>query len=952
MTKDEYIDYFNPWLVDEENKHGEWRAYCPVCEDPETSKSPSSSFNFDDNVFYCNSCGLGASVPKLHNRMESTNVVDLWAKRGTGERRAKKKAQAKATDKKARPLPTAKQVQAWHDRMMGSERHHKFMNETRGLSDDTLSEFLIGFDGGKYTIPIYDEDDNLVNVRRYNPKATDHRNKMVNIIGHGKGRIYGLDVLENNDEVVLTEGELDRLVARQMGLPAVTHTSGASVFNREWAKHFVGKVVYIAYDDDESGDSGAAKVADVLKDVAHAVYRLRLKTGIRGGDITDFFVTMALGMEDWELRKSSSEVLVKPPEPHQVPKDGRRVTLEESQSNLGEPVELTVMVAGKITPPYLAPRVLLAKCDQNAGAVCNVCPLMSNNGERTVKLEPDDERMLKYIDVSDKSRHDLYRQVVGAKCSKHVTFEAEDTYTIEELVVTPGIQSEEIESPIHRQVFNVGTYRTPVNQYVRIIGQQRADPKSQRGLFQGWHLEPIHTDIDNFTLTPELREQLKVFQTRHRQDPLEKCVEIAQDMAANVTNIYGRDLLHVAYDLVFHSAISFNFAGQNIHKGWLEGLVIGDTRTGKSEAINSLVRHYQSGSVHSCESATLAGLLGGAEQASGRWMVTWGTLPLNDRRLVVLDEMSGLYTRSNGSHASKGILENLSSVRSEGKAEVTKIVKSETPARTRLIWITNPLDDRRLSDMPGSALGGLKDLVRQPEDIARFDFVLAAAGNDVESSVINTMKHDEVEHIYTSYLCHQLIMWAWGLHPDDIRWVGFAEQAVLDAAEKLGERYVPDPPLIQVENVRTKIARLAVAIAARTFSVEGTGNQLFVRRKHVNAAVRFIDRIYSEDNMGYKRHSDSIHNKRRVAESHVDDARTTIQNTAGLLQVLVEVSSRSFRPRDFEEIGAIDKTVALDVIAKLREWHMISSGQQGRLRLEPAIIRIIRELENEDYHRS
>lgn len=938
-NEDKYIEFFHDYLVGSPNASDEWRAYCPLCEDPGTSTSPSSSFNFTTGEVYCQSCGKGGGIATLFKQMNGSNVVSL---------KSRKKVKQKPAGK-TQPLPSDEEVEEWHERLMTSERHHSFMNDRRGIDDDTLAEFGIGWDGRKYTIPIWDEDGELVNVRRYNPKATEHKYKMVNIPGHGTGRIYGLDTLEENHEVVLAEGELDRLVAIQQGLPAVTHTSGASVFQRAWARLFRGKVVYVAYDDDESGDKGAAKVADVLKDEAEAVYRLRLKTGIKSGDITDFFVTLGLDVDEWELRKTEAEPIVKPPEPHEVPTDGHRVTVEESQNaTYSGPLELVVTVAGKRTPPYIGPAKINATCDQNAGAACNICPLMSADGKRTISIDPDDARLLHFIDTTDKGKHELYRQLVDAKCSKHVAFDVDKSYSIEELVVTPSVahRSEAVETPIHRQLYNVGTYRTTINQQVRIVGQQQPDPRSQRGLFHGWHLERVDTDIDAFEITPELRDALKVFRPDRNGDPLAKCMEIAEDIATNVTHIFGRELLHVAYDLVFHSAISFNLGREHIPKGWLEGLIIGDTRTGKSEAATRIIKHYQAGSIHSCESVSLAGLLGGAQKiGSGRsdhWMVTWGVLPLNDRRLVVLDEMSGMYTGVNGHRESKNILENLSSVRSEGRAEIKKIAQEETSARTRILWITNPIDERRISDMPGSALQGLRDLIKNPEDIARFDFVMAVSNDEVSSELINAIEHDEVEHRYTSYLCHQLVTWAWSRTSDDIIWMGGADRMVREQAELIGQRYVDDPPLIQGANVRTKIARLAVAIAARTFSTNGSGEELWVKRKHVRAAVRFLDMVYGAEAMGYKQHSDKKRRDRDIAEKSMPDARSYLKNSPKVAEVLNEIGSRSFRPRDFTELGGIDRDEANLIVDRLRQWRMISSGHQGRLRIEPALVKLLK----------
>ena len=128
--------------------------------------------------------------------------------------------------------------------------------------------------------------------------------------------------------------------------------------------------------------------------------------------------------------------------------------------------------------------------------------------------------------------------------------------------------------------------------------------------------------------------------------------------------------------MVYHSALGFFFQGQEIKRGWVEGLIIGDTRSGKSETAASLMKHYQLGEFVTGENTSFAGLIGGMQQNQKRWFVSWGKIPLNDRRLVILDEASGLSERD---------ISNISGFRSSGIAEIIKI-HQERPMTTRLIW--------------------------------------------------------------------------------------------------------------------------------------------------------------------------------------------------------------------------------------------------------------------------
>lgn len=939
---DKYIEAFKVWLVGRPGSDGEWRAYDPAHEDPQQSKSPSASFNFQTGVWHCQSCGRGGSIKVLYKAMQIKGVQHpkpAHVEAGNGP-----------SKQQGKPLPDKDQLRRWHKRMMEHRAVHQFLNETRGLHDETLRKFRIGFDGQRIVIPIYDEDGNLANIRRYKRNAID-KNKMISWSkGQGEARLFGHEMLRRYDTIVLAEGELDRILAVQEGLPAVTHTGGAAVFKAEWAKWFKDKNVYVAYDDDAKGDQGAMKVASILKDVASSVWRLKLDTGIKGGDITDFFVTNGLGVDDFNERLEAAQPLFKPEHVGVIPTKGRRVSLSESQNTAygSEPLELVGMVSGKRTPAYVAPKTLKGTCDQGAGAVCAICPLAVGDGERTISLRSDDPRLLRYIDTSDWKQQNLNRELLGAKCKNHVVIEQIGEQNIEEIILAPRVDdsNEPASQQITRTVYNITTYNTPVNQAVRIVGRQEPDPRNSRGVFHGWLAEPVNVDIDNFKMTPELREELLVFRNDIGQSPLEKCIEIAEDLSANVTRIYGRDIMHVAYDLVWHSIMSFNLNGATVDKGWLEALILGDTRTGKSEVSKALIHHYRAGITESCESVSLAGLVGGVQQpGDGKsWIVTWGSLPLNDRRLVVLDEMTGLYDHR--SKASKGIIEAMSSIRSDGIAQITKIKAAETTARTRLVWISNPLRAQRLSEIAGSALNALQDLVRSPEDIARFDFVMAASNNEVESSVINSSQHNKVAHAYTADLCHELVMWAWSRRPEHVRWAAGAEECVLQAAERLGREYAPDPPLIQAENVRVKIARIAVAMAARTFSTNATGEVVIVKRQHVLSALEFLDIVYSNKAMGYKQHSLAQAADRELAEQARGEARTYLTNNPHLIDVFQAVGQTAFRPRDFEDIGGIDKAEVQTIMPKFLAWKMIRRGAQGWLRMTPSLVELIAELED------
>ncbi len=549
------------------------------------------------------------------------------------------------------------------------------------------------------------------------------------------------------------------------------------------------------------------------------------------------------------------------------------------------------------------------------------------------------------------------KQISGALCSDRAEFDVMEPLYLEELIVGNSVDTrnaEEDQRPVTRQMFSVGTHATEVNSVVKLIGKNVANPRNQRLSFMAWKNEPVRTSLDTFVLDDEMRKSLQSFQVMpndpdNPQTPLDKCDEIAADISTHVTRIYGRDDLHVAYDLVWHSPLAYKVEGRMIDKGWLECAVVGDTRTGKSEAATQLSKHYQAGIVKSCEGATFAGLVGGVQQmGSGSWITTWGVVPLNDRRLVVLDEVSGL--------KDKDVIENMSSIRSSGLAQITKIDTQETSARTRLIWIFNPADGGMIDERPGLGVDALRTVVKNQEDIARFDMVLAARASEVESKVINRDHKVKTRQKYTHEMCSNLVLWAWSLKPEDIHFTDSAVREARQIAEGIGLEYVADPPLIQSENFRFKLYRIAAAIAARTFHIEWVEKdkmRLVINADHIKDAKRFLDRIYGpKSGMGYAAASKRVIDAQQLAKRNKDNARNYLLNNpddvwAALKSVMKDPK---FRQRDFEEFGGMTRDKSLVAVTTLMNMGMIHRLSQGYIRLDRQLVGVLTRLEEEGYN--
>lgn len=943
---------FERWLVGNKNEEtGEHRGYCPLHESPESSSTPSASFNFDRGVFRCvPKCGgmtLGALWQRIRDMSEAGDDEERPPpkKSGKGNVRSLEDAPSK---RQGKPLPTEDQLDEFVEALLANEQKMDYLKTKRHITPEIVREHQIGWYKGRYTIPVRDVDGVLCNVRRYDPDAGEAKQKMISwSTGNGSARLYGWDALDK-DEIILVEGEMDCLVGRSFGLNTMTHTGGASVWKPDWSPRFEEKTVYVIYDVDDGGRQGSRKAALSMKNYATAVYIVRLPLRSKGADLTDYLVGQGYGVEDLQAlmdkaREDGSFGLSRRTRPTGDPQP---VTLEGSmdQRLAGKPLEIISTVAGKVQPAFLIPKEIEAHCAEDwQESKCSTCPMSAWGGRRRQSVSAEDEVVLKMLNVNEAARQQATKEVVGIpKNCPRVELTELEQWSVEELVLVPSVESrtEQAQTPIERRAYNVGAHDTPVNAGAKFVGVSTASPKDGRSILQMWSAEQTRADLDRFEMSERLLRQLAVFRPDDNQSPLEMLEEIAADISANVTHIYGRPELHMAYDLVWHSVMDFQFLGKPVGKGWLEMLVIGDTRTGKSEAAERICDHYSAGILKSCEGSTFAGLVGGARQVSGgnSWMVTWGVIPLNDRRLVILDEFSGI--------AEKDILAQMSAIRSSGRAQITKIVNQETSARTRLIWVSNPLNGRSMMEIPRGAIEAMKELIPNPEDIARFDLALAAASGDVESGVINTQHHDKVKHRYTSELCSALVRWAWSRKQDDVIFAPGVENYVLERAEAVGGRYVPDPPLVQSANVRVKLARIAVALAVRTFSTDSTGEKVLVHKEHVTDAERFLDRLYGLERFGYLDYSRKVIKDREKAQEQRRECYTyLLGNQEDVYVALQAVLGNPFRVRDFEEFGNMFRDDAQMHVRELMRMRMLRRKDKGYLVMEPALIEVLRALE-------
>lgn len=542
------------------------------------------------------------------------------------------------------------------------------------------------------------------------------------------------------------------------------------------------------------------------------------------------------------------------------------VTLSQASDPqyFGRFLQFEALVVGKETVPFSAARTVSSTCPTKK---CQACPYKELGGQGMAYFEGWDPKILELIECTHEQRDLILRRVLNMPIPcRTPELKIEETHFVELIRVSPvydwHIQAEDNEY-IMRNLYVIGK-PIKTNQTYLFRGVTIPHPKNQIVTHLVYDAEPIEHSIDNFTLTPEMKESFKLFQTDDTDDAVsEKLEAIYDDFTYNVTKRYNRQDLLMAVDLVYHSPLQFFYDGRLNKRGWMECLVLGDTQCGKTDSVEALLTHYRLGEKILAENASFAGLVGGVQQIGQRWQLQWGKLPLNDRRLLVIDELSGFNPDD---------LAKMSGIRSDGKAEVTKIQSFQTSARTRIVWITNPKTGRKLTQY-SYGVNAIKELFTQPEDIARIDLFVTATEADFDLRELHNHQKKRIKHVFTSELCRNLVLFVWSRKADATTFTEEAKEEILRESLLMRERYDSTIPLILENAQHLRFQRVSAAIAARLYSVDETGEKIVVKPVHVRAAGRFMRQLFDKPSMGYNLFS----LQGRSSDTHIKDKQDSIQ---------------------------------------------------------------------------
>jgi len=504
-----------------------------------------------------------------------------------------------------------------------------------------------------------------------------------------------------------------------------------------------------------------------------------------------------------------------------------------------KPITIRCLISGKSIAPYCIPKKIKFDCIPDSDCDCKFC-IYKSTESNIVELIPTNEEILKFIDVNNSIFDRLIREIYYIPCK--IRYEVIETQNIERIFILPILKKDRSKSGITQLSYYVG-YGINVNTMYEMHGYTTVDPKNQTTTHVFTKAIKIRSDIETFSMSIDKHNQfMKEFYIEDTSATkiYDYLYNLYEHYAHNITKIYNRFDLHLAIDLITKSVMSFNFDNEFVYRGWMDVMIIGDTRCGKGYVAEKLINYYDVGEITSGENVSFAGLVGGLQQYNKHWVVTWGKIPMNDGGLIIVDEASEIAPQD---------WTKLSRIRSEGIAEITKIQTQMTNARVRMAFLSNPINKTIANYSYG--IQSLLDVVKAPEDIARFDYVLVVAHNEVPVNEINISHNTVVKKYHNQQIEHDLIMWIWSRKPDEIKFSQASIDRIYHMSIELSKLYSFSIPLIQGENIRIKLAKIAIAFAGRTYSNKEDGKYLSVEVCHVDCAISFLHLIYKKEACGY-----------------------------------------------------------------------------------------------------
>lgn len=756
-----------------------------------------------------------------------------------------------------------------------------------GISSQVASELnIVDTGNGALSFPVFMYD-KLVDVREYRPNEKPKIKSQFNAVS---GLVIPYDILKESNKskwCILCAGEKDMAVTRSIGLNAFTLTGGEMALPA-MTNIFKDRMVAICYDNDEAGHKGALRVAAHIKKVAKQV---KVVTGFHevckenGEDLTDFFT---------KYKKTRMDLI-------QYIQNTTEFTEEEAEkvNNTEHPL-VTLLQAS--SPNYIN-KLVKSNIQIVASYESAMVAPTFVKATKTRWKDSDDKNSIQVgTTLTWELKDETYKDLLHLIDNKFT--ETEIKKNIKTLLRIPP-KEEGIELSILSKttvfkcavtdLFESNSKDNKIVEYTAyVIGHKLESGKKYKATYKlvphpynGQQLIMIITSIEsptdsitNFKITNSVRESLSVI--RLLPGNISEKVDLLANKVKGIINFDADTTLIKTIDLSFNTPLHFNFGRFKNVRGYLDTLVVSESRVGKSSTAEALRETYGLGTFTSLagNSATVSGLIGGSNKVNGSFQTRAGLIPQNHRGLLIFEEFA---------KCNANLMKELTDIRSSNEVRITRVNGSlNLPAMVRMITLTNVRSingiNRSISSYP-NGIEVLAELIGSAEDIARYDImlVLANPGNR------NIDPLWEPDTPLSKEVYQTRIRWIWSRTPEQIIIDKDTSQYIIQKCNELNDVYDSHIKIFGTEAWK-KVSRLAIAIAGYVVSTDDSYENIIVTKECVDVAVSFFLTIYDNSTFKLRQYVANERRYNEIDQEGIDKLQEMYISNATLLNQL-EISS-------------------------------------------------------------
>lgn len=789
--------------------------------------NPSAHINLDKGLFHCKVCDTGLSEIAFISKVLGTSY--------------------ESASKIAKMFTTKEDKYTWNKNYQISE-DIKSKCLSLGISETVVDELDIKTEfGDEIAFPVFMYG-KLVDVRSYRPH--DRANKIKSRAGTTSGLIIPFDIWRytpKNKWTILCAGEKDMAVTRSQGFNAITLTGGEKALPKITTA-FKDRKIAICYDNDEAGISGARALASELikyTSEVKVVTNFHEVCKEHGEDLTDYFTKYNKTKADLiDCINSTPLYTIEEAREEQQKRRPLISLLEASKPQyINRIVQSNVQVVATYEKAMPVPTTIYAKKINCVGEAKYNQMLVGE--ERTWELSENTcQDVLKLIDnnfTEDQIRENI-RSILGiSKYERDVRVEKPTKDTIYQCNVTDLFEA--TSKDIATIEFTAYVLKKRLESGKKYLITYKLVPHP----YKGQQLTMIIVDVEeacdsvtNFHVTDEVKKNLDLF--RNLEGSVKERLDKLAEMAKAYIGYDGYNNLIQAIDLSYHTVLEYNFGTFKNVRGYLDTLIVAESRVGKSSTAEAFQKLYKLGAFTSLagNSATIPGIIGGSTKVNGNYQTRAGLIPMNHRGLVIFEELA---------KCNSNLVRELTDIRSSNQVRIARVSGTLTlPALVRMITLTNVKNTgnkiRPINSYP-NGVDILVELIGSPEDIARYDLmlVLGEQGNKVIDPFWEPIEPFEPEAYQTR------IRWVWSRTADQVVIDQEVGRYILEKCNELNKEYDSHIKIFGTEAWK-KVSRLAIAMAGYLVSTDSSYERIIVTKEHVDAAVQYLIDCY--DNSTFK----------------------------------------------------------------------------------------------------